>query len=101
MRYFGFQIGDLRSSDLWKDTVFTTEVADDLQAFDIVLINKNQDSYGAHIGLCIGNNKILHLSKKEGKPVVWDLDQFGNLDEYAIYIGAKRPKLRNSGYIPI
>lgn len=50
LRYFGYFVPNLRSSDLWQDTLYTNVVTD-LQPLDLVLWNKTADAYGAHVGV--------------------------------------------------
>jgi murein DD-endopeptidase / murein LD-carboxypeptidase len=90
LRYFGFVLPNKRSSELWHDTGYTRKVRR-VKTFDLVLFNKEHMAFGAHIGVCIGESKILHLSKKIGYPNVWDIQDFEKHVEYKIYIGAKRP----------
>src|SRR5688572_13044739 len=62
LRYFGFKIDNFRSSDLWEDRIFTTFAATP-QIMDLVLFNDSISSFGAHVGVCIGNDKVFHLCK--------------------------------------
>lgn len=92
LKHFGYFIPkSYRSSDLWKDSTYTKKV-ENLRPLDIVFFNKSKNSYGAHIGLVIGENKIIHLSKIVGKPAIWSLDQFREYEKYNFYLGAKRPQ---------
>src|SRR6185369_7419076 len=75
LKYFSINIPNLRSSELWDDIIYTKKIIKP-RFLDIVLFNKNKDSYGAHIGLYLVKNKILHLSKKVGYPTIWDLREF-------------------------
>ena len=91
LKYFGYQIPNLRSSELWSDKKFTRKVKR-IQPLDIVLFNKSSKAYGSHIGLCIGNNKVLHLCKEVGYPTVWDLKDFNKRNRYKVFVGTKRPQ---------
>jgi cell wall-associated NlpC family hydrolase len=82
-------VPDFRSSELWEDKKYT-ETVSNLEVSDIVFFNRNENSYGAHLGIYVGNNKVLHLCKEIGFPSIWDLKQFESNDKYKIFIGAKR-----------
>lgn len=89
LRYFGFQVPDLRSSELWNDTGATVRVAG-YEPLDLLLFNGSTHSYGAHVGVYIGAAKILHLCREVGKPVVWPVREFAAHPEYSTLVGAKR-----------
>ena len=89
LKYFGIIIPDFRSSDLWEDKIYT-EVVEDLEPLDLLFFNADKDSYGAHIGVYVGENKVIHLSKEIGKPIIWDLEEFSKIPRYSCFIGAKR-----------
>jgi len=98
LREYGYAMPSrLRSSELWSDTDWTKQVAPghQLQVFDITFFNFTEDPYGAHQGLYIGEGNILHLARHIGYPAVWSLDDFGNHERYKVFIGAKRPLIRN------
>ncbi|MNT64559.1 hypothetical protein D3C72_2024710 [compost metagenome] len=90
LRHFSYQMGNLRSDELWADTEFS-KVSNQLQPLDLILFNGNKEAYGAHVGICIGENQILHLSKKIAKPIIWSLAEFQEKEEYKELIGIKRP----------
>lgn len=90
LRHHCLNVPDFRSSELWEDTQYSTEVSGDYQPLDLLFFHKENKSYGAHIAVYIGNNKVLHLSKKEGFPVVWDMDSFKEYPEYQFLLGGKR-----------
>lgn len=92
LKHFGYKIGDLRSSDLWEDKIYTKKVKA-LKPLDILLFNKDKESYGAHVCLYLGNDRILHLCKEVGYPTVWNFAEFEKRDKYKVFIGAKRAKL--------
>jgi len=91
LAHFGVSIPSFRSSNLWEDETFTEKV-DDPQAFDIMLFHKTPESWGAHVGLCIGEQKIIHLSKEVGVPEIKEYNRMGESDMYKYYIGCKRVK---------
>lgn len=92
LKYFGLPLKKyFRSAELWKDIICTEKVSK-LQPLDIVFFNKSINAYGAHLGLYIGNNKIIHLPRNIGYPVIWDLKEFKKNKKYRIMLGGKRVK---------
>lgn len=89
LSHFGIQIPDFRSSELWEDTDFTKKVVG-LEPLDILLWNKEKEAWGAHVGLYLGDNLAIHLSKSNEYPVIWTLEKFLEQDLYQVFIGAKR-----------
>jgi cell wall-associated NlpC family hydrolase len=55
-----------------------------------MLFNKDENSYGAHVGVYVGANKVIHLSKEVGYPTVWDITEFSKRENYAHLVGIKR-----------
>ena len=64
LRFFNFEIENLKSSELMTDKLFTIS-ADKVQTLDLVLVHEREESYGAHVGICISDKsdkeEILHL----------------------------------------
>lgn len=89
LRLNGKNPPDLRSKELWEDTVHS-EKTSQFEVLDILFFKKDQQPWGAHLGVYLGNNQVIHLSRKVGKPVVWDLDKFKTIPAYQVLIGAKR-----------
>jgi murein DD-endopeptidase / murein LD-carboxypeptidase len=89
LKHFGRIVPDFRSSNLWEDSIHTMRVVE-LEPLDLLLFNKNENSYGAHIGVYLGENKVIHLCKEVGFPIVWDMEEFGKRNNYSYFIGAKR-----------
>ncbi|PDT15991.1 hypothetical protein CO670_14455 [Rhizobium sp. J15] len=94
LRHNGFEIPDLRSSDLWEDTLHT-RVSQKLEPFDLLLVHREPKSFGAHVGLCVGENLILHLSRVRALPAVETLDELQRRDEYRFLIGFKTVLVRH------
>ena len=84
-----FDVPNLRSSEFWEDTQLTEKVTV-LEPLDVLLFNRTREAYGSHMGLYVGNNKVLHLSAQVGFPAIWDLEQFNKEPHYRFFIGAKR-----------
>ncbi len=91
LRYYGYIVPNLRSSDLWEDDTYTERV-DSFEPLDILFFNKDPESYGAHVGIYIGANKVIHLSKEVGYPTVWDMKEFKLREQYSCLLGGKRFK---------
>lgn len=89
LRHHGKSAPNLRSSELWSDTTYT-EVAEQPELLDIMLYNKTPDAYGAHVGVYIGDGKVLHLAQSIGKPEIAEHTELMTRPLYHCFIGAKR-----------
>jgi hypothetical protein len=85
----------LRSSELWEDRDATIMV-EQPAPLDLVLFNASKDPYGAHVGVWMASDEVLHLSKEVGAPAVWSLGQFACRPRYAMIVGVKRVTARSS-----
>lgn len=96
LRLFGYDMPPLRSSDLWEDRSATVGVGslDEAQPLDWILLNSTYEPFGAHVGLYLGADQVLHLSTSVGRPAVWSLQQFAEHPKYGCLIGFKRPVCR-------
>ncbi len=65
---------------------------DKLQPLDLVLWNNTPESYGAHVGIYVGDNQVLHLSRANSFPKVESLQAIATLPEYKVLLGGKRLK---------
>jgi len=95
LRHHGYELPDFRSSELWADTDHTA-VVQRMEPFDLVLFHDTPESWGAHVGLCVGDDMVLHLSKRIGTPVIETLTEMRQREEYRCLIGIKRV-LRRTG----
>jgi hypothetical protein len=86
---FGLWCPPLRSSELWDDQESSVAVHEP-RPLDLVLFNRSADPYGAHVGLWMGSDEILHLCREVGSPVVWPLAEFARRPRYAKIVGFKR-----------
>jgi lipoprotein Spr len=75
---------------LWDDTRETVRVTGPFEPLDLLLFNPTTDSYGAHVGVYLGEGRVIHLAKRVGVPVIWPLDRFACERGYETLIGAKR-----------
>lgn len=89
LRANGISTPNFRSSDLWEDKLFTVKVTE-FQALDIMLYNPDNNSFGAHVGVYIGEGKIIHLSYQNQKPEIIEHTLMSDNEKYRIFIGAKR-----------
>jgi cell wall-associated NlpC family hydrolase len=89
LRHFGRDVPDLWSSDLW-DSAASIRVSAPFEPLDLLLFNRTPDPYGAHLAVYAGDGQAIHLSRKVGHPVVWRIEEFLTLPEYAVLIGGKR-----------
>lgn len=83
-------VPEYRSSELWADTEFSEFIKKDFQVLDILFFHKNDKAYGAHVAVYLGNNKAIHISKKNKIPVIWELETFLKQPEYQFFLGGKR-----------
>lgn len=89
LRHFGSVIPNFRSSELWEDTVHTEKVFN-FKPLDLLLWNKTPQAWGAHVGVYLDDNQVIHLSKAVSLPSVWAIEEFQQHEQYAFFIGAKR-----------
>jgi cell wall-associated NlpC family hydrolase len=89
LQHHGIAIPPLRSSELWSDTRFTQRVSD-YRPLDLLLFNRTESAWGAHVALFVGDNKAIHLSASQGRPVIWRLEDFTMREEYSFLLGGKR-----------
>ncbi len=87
--HFDAHIPPLRSDELWHDTESTC-VVETPAPLDLLLFSPNDDPYGAHVGVFVGDERVLHLCAEVGLPAVWNLREFAQRERYRVLIGAKR-----------
>ncbi|MFG2092165.1 cell wall hydrolase [Streptomyces sp. NPDC048612] len=94
LRHFGLLIPPLRSAELWADTVATHRVECprplDLVLFDGGPAEDRPPGYGAHVGVHLGPDQVLHLCREAGRPVVWRYPDFAARARYRRLLGVKR-----------
>jgi hypothetical protein len=93
IRHYGCVIPDFRSSDLWEDEGHTQK-SEKPEPLDLILVHDNQDSWGAHVGVYIGQDMVLHLSKSIGFPAIETLEDLMKKPKYRYLIGFKRCLVR-------
>ena len=84
LRDFGLNPPNYRSSELWGDSEF--------KPLDIMMYNDTTDSYGAHVGVYVGNGLVYHLSLSNGVPKFERHLDLLQQSKYRFFIGAKRIK---------
>ncbi len=90
LRYNKLFVPNYRSSELWSDIEYSRIIFTNFKPLDILFFNKTDKPFGAHLGVYIGNDNIVHNSKKIGKPIVWKIGEFLMKSEYKVFIGGKR-----------
>lgn len=95
LRFNNKNIPDYRSRELWEDTIYSNIVSWEYQPLDILFFNKELNPYGAHLGIYIWDNKVLHNSKDIWKSSIFELNNFKEIGKYKICIWAKRFKDNN------
>ncbi|MGW4898402.1 hydrolase [Kitasatospora sp. NPDC004240] len=86
---FGPAPPPLRSDELWADREHTVRVRTP-RLLDLLLFNAGADAYGAHVGVWLGEDAVLHLCREVGLPAVWPLADFAARERYAVLVGIKR-----------
>ena len=89
LAHFGRLVPPLRSDELWHDEEATVRVEDPVP-LDLLLFSPTVDPYGAHVGVWVAPDQVLHLCAEVGRPVVWTLEEFAQRERYRVLIGAKR-----------
>ncbi|GAB7029766.1 cell wall hydrolase [Streptomyces sp. NPDC021749] len=94
LRHFGLWVPPLRSAELWADTRATRQAGRprplDLVLFDAGPVRGRPEGYGAHVGVHLGLDAVLHLCREVGRPAVWRYGDFAARARYARFLGAKR-----------
>lgn len=100
LRHFGLLVPPLRSAELWADDRATRRAGRprplDLVLFDGGPAAGRPPGYGAHVGVHLGPDQVLHLCREAGRPVVWRYADFAARPRYRRFLGAKRV-LRTTG----
>lgn len=100
LRHFGLLVPPLRSAELWADDRATRRAGRprplDLVLFDGGPATGRPPGYGAHVGVHLGPDQVLHLCREAGRPVVWRYADFAARPRYRRFLGAKRV-LRTTG----
>ncbi|MGW2407118.1 cell wall hydrolase [Streptomyces sp. NPDC001739] len=94
LRHFGLEVPPLRSAELWADTLATRRAGRprplDLVLFDAGPNGDRPEGYGAHVGVHLGPDAVLHLCREVGRPAVWRYADFAARTRYARFLGVKR-----------
>ena len=93
LAHFGIAFPPLRSSELWADTEYSRAVTA-FQPLDLLLFSRTADAFGAHLAVCVGEGRAIHLSRTVGFPVEWSIEDFAMHENYRVLIGGKRPLVR-------
>ncbi len=92
LAHFGYPLlPDFRSSELWDDVQHTTKVTT-IAPFDLLFWNSSAQTWGAHIGVALGDGTAIHLARAQGRAAIWPLERFGETPAYSFFLGAKRVK---------
>ncbi|AJC54471.1 hypothetical protein [Streptomyces sp. 769] len=94
LAHFGLRVPPLRSAELWADRAATRRAAPpgplDLVLFDAGPLAGGPEGYGAHVGVHLGPDRVLHLCREVGRPAVWGYADFAARARYVRFLGAKR-----------
>lgn len=89
MALFDLKCPPFRSSNLWNENE-STAIVNEPRPLDLILFNSSGESFGAHIGIFMASDEILHLSREVGKPAVWSFEEFAMRSRYSTVVGIKR-----------
>ncbi|GAA4992705.1 hypothetical protein GCM10025734_21150 [Kitasatospora paranensis] len=89
LEHFGLRAPALRSRELWADTRSGVRVTT-ARPLDLLLFNATDDAFGAHVGVCAGEDAVLHLCAEVGRPAVWRPADFAARERYRVLVGIKR-----------
>ena len=78
LAHFGRAVPRFWSSELWADAS-STRVVDTPEPLDLMLFAAEPVAYAAHVGVYVGEGRVLHLCKEVGAPVVWSLREFAQV----------------------
>lgn len=95
LRLFGLDCPPLRSSELWEN-IDATSTVERPRPLDLAPFNAASDPFGAHVGLWMAPNEILHLCREVGLPTVWPIEAFAFRPRYATLIGFKRMNISST-----
>ncbi|MGB1242826.1 MAG: NlpC/P60 family protein [Chitinophagales bacterium] len=90
LRFNDLVVPDFRSSELWEDVEFSDLVTEDFRPLDLLFFHRKEEAYGAHIAVYLGENRAIHLSRKNEIPVVWEIATFLEQAAYPFLLGGKR-----------
>jgi len=69
---FGLYVPALRSSELADDPrLIRIEEQRSIRPLDLLLLNESTSTYGAHVGVHLADDHVLHLCAELGRPTVW------------------------------
>jgi hypothetical protein len=79
---FGLQVPPVRSSDLLEHPGLVRVGAEEPAPLDLVLLNDTATAYGAHVGVHLAADQVLHLCAEIGRPAVWSYADFARRTRY-------------------
>jgi hypothetical protein len=74
---------------LWEDEDYTF-IVNRYAPLDLILFNCTRAAFGAHVGVFVGDNNVLHLARRVGSPAIWSLHAFAEIVSYRVLVGGKR-----------
>ena len=86
---FHLRVPPLRSLELWAEQQACATVVRP-QALDLVLYSPTGGAFGAHVGVWLGEDLVLHLCAEVGQPTLWGNGEFAMRTRYAHRVGFKR-----------
>lgn len=91
LRWNGKIVPNLWSDEMWNDQDYSQYVeSDKIEPMDLLFFSKTLSPYGAHVGVYLGSNEVIHNSIIEGKVSVWRMMKFEKYEKYRVLLGGKR-----------
>ena len=89
LRVNGVIAPNLRSSELWADTMSSQHVST-YEPLDLLLFNPTSESYGAHVAVSLGGIKLIHLSAENRIAEITTIQAMQTKPKYHVLLGGKR-----------
>ena len=85
---FGRTVPPVRSSELWA--IGGRSPVGRPEPLDLILLNRSDEAYGAHVGVWMAEGRILHLCAELGRPAVWTMAELRRRPRYRTVVGFVR-----------
>lgn len=87
---YEIMVPGVRSSELWTHARIRQVSDQDLQPLDLVLFNESPSAFGAHVGVQMAADQVLHLCAEVGRPAMWSHSEFAERARYGRFVGGVR-----------
>jgi hypothetical protein len=90
LKHFCYEVGPMRSSELWEDRLFTRRVPK-RRPLDILMFKPHAGCLGSSSRIYLGSGPAIHLSKSVGEPAIWEVEDFSSLKPVGCCLGSSVP----------